>query len=170
MTTTLPQSYRDPIIQKYVDYIKSNMDVFKTFYFGEPIKIPASNLPCLIISKTATDATESDVANDEHNIQLTFTVVTDIRNDIIDDKTLVAGTNTLYYILEGRDTDTLALNPDSLLNLLRHSVDLNQGKFLYTDVGTKTKVSYAMTIGKRDAGAYAIEGSITIVAKFIQLR
>ena len=164
------QAYRDPIIQKYIDLIQSNTNIFKTFYFGDPIKVPTSSLPALIITKTMTEATEFDSANDQHDIQLTFTVITDIRNDIMDDKTLVAGTNSLYFILEGRDLTTLTLNSNSLLNILRHNVDINQGVKLYTDVGVKTKISYQMTIGKRDQGAYGIEGSITIVAKFLQLR
>ena len=170
MAQTSPQVYRDPVIAKYIDLIKSKTNAFKAFYYGDPIRVPASNLPALIISKVVTDMTEFTNAEDEHNMQLTFTVITDLRSDISDDTTMVPGTNALYYLLEGRDKDTLNLNPDSLAYILRHNVDLNQNYKLYTDVGSKTRISYAMTVGKRDASVYGIEGSITIVAKLVQLR
>lgn len=169
MTQPLPNQYKDPVITAYINLIKANTNAFKAFYYGDPIKVPASNLPCCIISKNITEMTEFTNAEDEHNMQLMFTVITDLRQDISDDTTFVPGTNSLYYILEGRNDDLTLLN-SSLANILRHNVDLNQNLKLYTDVGSKTKISYAMTIGKRQAGFFGIEGSITIVAKLVQLR
>lgn len=165
-----PQPYKDPIITAYIDLIKSKTDIFKGIYYGDPISVPASSMPALIVSKVATELTEFDFANDEHNIQLNFTVVTDVRKDIQDDKTMAIGTNSLYAIIEGRNVDDWTLLPESLAQILRHNVDINQGKKLYTDVGTRTKISYGMTLNKRGEGMYGIEGSITIVAKFVQFR
>lgn len=169
MATIPPVQYKDPVLKTYVDLITSKTDAFKSIYYGDPIRIPASNLPALIVSKTMTDMTEFQNSEDEHNMQIIFTVVTDIRKDISDDKTMAPGTNSLYYLLEGRNTD-LTLRAESLAYILRHNVDVNQGLFLYTDVGSKTRISYAMTVGKRAEDQFGIEGSITIVAKLIQLR
>lgn len=165
-----PTQYKDPVITKYIDLIKSKTSAFKAFYYGDPIRIPVSNMPALIISKVATDLTEFTNAEDEHNMQLTFTVITDIRKDISDNTLIAAGISSLYYLIEGRDPATLILNPDSLAQILRHNVDLYQNIKLYTDVGSKTKISYDMTIGKRQEDMFGIEGSISIVAKLVQLR
>lgn len=170
MANPLPTQYKDPILKKYIELITSKTNVFKKIYYGDPIRIPRSNMPALVVSKVATEMTEFQTSEDEHNMQITFSVVTDILKDLSDDTSMAPGTNSLYYILEGRDQDTLALNPESLAYILRHNVDLNQGQMLYTDVGSKTRISYAMTIGKRAEDQFGIEGSITIVAKLIQLR
>lgn len=169
--TISPTQYKDPVITKYIDLIKSKApDLFKAFYYGDPIRVPISAMPALIISRIATDLTEFTNAEDEHNMQLMFTVITDIRKDISDDTKIAPGISSLYYILEGRDQVTLQLNPYSLANILRHNVDLYQDVKLYTDVGSKTRITYNMTIGKRQEDMFGIEGSITIVAKLVQLR
>lgn len=170
MAALSPVQYKDPVITKFIDLIKSKNDIYKKFYYGDPIRVPVSAMPAMIISKVASEATEFSNAEDEHNMKITFTVVTDIRKDISDDTSMAPGTNMLYYLLEGRDPTTLDLVPECLLNILRHNVDLYQGNKLYTDVGTKTGVSYAITIGKRQEDMFGIEGSITIIAKHVQLR
>lgn len=170
MSQQAPTQYQDPVLKKYIDLIKSKTSVFKAVYYGDPIIIPRSNMPALIVSKTMTEMTEFQMSEDEHNMQIVFTVVTEVSKDISDDKTMTAGINALYYLIEGRDADTLNLNPESLAYILRHNVDINQGKFLYTDVGQKTKISYGVTLGKRAEASFGIEGSISIIAKLIQLR
>ncbi len=170
MATLPPIQYKDPVITKYIDLIKANTNIFKQFYYGDPIRVPRSSLPALVISKVATQMTEFSNAEDEHNMQITFTVITDIRIDLSDETSMAPGIGSLYRILEGRDPNTLNLLPESLANILRHNVDLYQNMKLYTDVGSKTSISYALTINKRQEDAFGIEGSITIVAKLVQLR
>ena len=48
------QPYEDPILKKYVELIKAGVPELKSFYYGDPIRVPKSNLPTLIISKTNT--------------------------------------------------------------------------------------------------------------------
>ena len=170
MTTTQAQKYSDPVIQKYADLIKSKTAVYKAIYFGDPIRIPASKLPALIIAKRATNTSYASNAEDRHDVQLVFTVVTDLRKDISDDTSLVAGVTSLYDLIEGRDPSTLVLKPECLISILRHNVDLNQNVQLYTDVSVPTKVDYGMTMGKRDEDHWGIEGTVTVTATLIQLR
>lgn len=168
---TPPQNISDPIIKKYFDLIQANAPgVFKGFYYGDPIRIPASMLPALVCARRQTQSTSFTNAEDEHNMQLVFTVVTDIRKDITDDTSFVPGLATLYDVIEGRDPTTFLLKSTSLMQILRHNVDLNAGIELWTDVSTATKVDYGMTLGKRKEDSWSLEGSITIVAKLVQLR
>ena len=97
-------------------------------------------------------------------------MVTDLRKDISDDTSLVAGVTSLYDLIEGRDPSTLVLKPECLISILRHNVDLNQNVQLYTDVSVPTKVDYGMTMGKRAEDHWGIEGTVTVTATLIQLR
>ena len=107
---------------------------------------------------------------DEHNMQIIFTVVADIRKDLQGDNTVTAGTSSLYDIIEGRDPVTLALKPESLAYILRHNVDLYQNLQFYVDVENPTKIDYAMTVGKRATDSWSNEGTLTLVAKLVQIR
>lgn len=165
------QEYTDPIMQKYVDTIKASTNRFKRVYYGDPIRVGASELPALIIAKVDTQASNMSNAEDMHSVRLLFTVITDIRDTISDDKTMVRGINSLYNIMEGRDS-TYQLKPDSLLYILRHNVELDVGNNLRTDLNTISQVNYGMTIGKRGATeiTMSMEGTIDVTANFTQVR
>ena len=167
---TQNQQYKDPVISLFIDLIKANTSVFKSFYYGDPIRIPASNLPACLISKRATNIKIFTNGEDEHNMQIIFTVVADIRKDLQGDNTVTAGTSSLYDIIEGRDPVTLALKPESLAYILRHNVDLYQNLQFYVDVENPTKIDYAMTVGKRATDSWSNEGTLTLVAKLVQIR
>lgn len=160
--------YRDPIMKKYADLITANTSNFKRIYFGDPIRIGVSELPALIISKTKTDISNETNAGDLHNVKLTFTIVTDIRETISDDRDMVRGIDSLYNICEGRNDD-YTLKTDSLAYILRHNVELDIAHQLRTDLNTVTSFDYGMTIGKRTPTAWAIEATVSIVANFHQL-
>lgn len=168
--------YQDPIITKYIDLIKSVVGegFFKGIYQGDPIRVPQSNLPALIISKDETRVSNAfdggDSANDAHMIGLTLTVITDIRDQLNDDKSIAPGVAQLYDIIEGREADTLKLKEKSLLHILRNNILVDTALGLRTDLGNFTRVDYGLTVGKREQEAWAVEAQIEFVAHFIQLR
>lgn len=164
------EPYKDPILKKYADLIQANTKVFRKFYFGDPIRIPASFLPACILSKTETRAGKITNSQDEHGVQIVITVVTDIRKDISDENSIVPGVTSLYNIIEGRNDSDYTLKSDSLLYILRHNIGLDTANNLRTDLSTITRVNYGMVAGKRDPEAWSIEGQIDLVAEFIQIR
>lgn len=161
--------YKDPIIQKYISLIQSKTGKFKRFYFGDPIRVGASELPALIFSKINTQVSNLSNTEDEHRIQMSITVVTDVRDTISDDKTMVKGTNDLYDLLEGRNAN-YTLKEDSILNIIRHDVELDVGQQLRTDLNTISNIDYAMTMGKRVENGWSLEATLTFVAHFTQVR
>lgn len=163
------QIYQDPILKKYVELIKSKTNIFKSIYYGDPIRIPSSSLPALIITKLDTRARKETSADDMHEINISFTVVADIRDTISDDKEMVAGTNSLYNIMEGREED-LTLKTHSLLHILRNNILIDETNDLRTNLSTPTTVDYGMTVGKRGADSYGIEAVVNVIANFIQVR
>lgn len=172
----MSELYQDPILQKYLDLIKGVVGegTFKRYYQGDPIRIPDSNLPALIISKDETRVGQllegGTNVEDGHEIALVITVVTSVRKDINDDKTITPGVVTLYDIIEGREAATLKLKTTSLLHILRNNVLVDSTNGLRTDLSTITRVDYGLTVGKRDEDAWAVEAQIELVAHFTQLR
>lgn len=160
---------RDPIIQKYFDLIKAANPDLKGYFFGDPVRIPASFMPAICGSRRMTSVNYGSSAEDEHSMQLVFTVVSDVRKDISDETQLVPGWNTLFDLIEGRDPATLLLKPNSLLYILRHNFAVQSG-LLWTDVRTATKVDYGLVANKRQPGAWSIEAAITTTCTLVQLR
>jgi hypothetical protein len=162
--------YIDPIMRKYADVIGAATPAFKAVYYGDPIRIPMSALPALIIAKVDTRVSNMTNAEDMHQIRLSFTVVADIHDTLNEDKRMVAGVNDLYNLMEGRSDDTYQLTPTSLLGILRHNVEIDPANNLRTDLNTMSRVDYGMTMGKRKEAAWSIEGTLEITAHFTQIR
>lgn len=165
-------SYTDPVISAYIALIKSKTGAIKSFFQGEPIRIPTSMLPCAIISKRQTRVGVHSNAEDEHGIALSITVITDIRQDLKSDENVsaaVAGVSTLYDVIEGRNPD-LTLKKTSLLGILRGNLLVDAQHGLRTDLGANTVVDYGLTLRDRAPEAWSIEGRVDIVATFSQVR
>lgn len=164
--------YKDPIIKKYMELIEGIVGVgfFKKMYYGDPIRIPISNLPALIISKDETRLDPITNTEDQHLMALTLTVVTDIRSDINDDKAIAPGTSSLYNIIEGREESTLKLKTKSILHILRNNLDVDVSLGLRTDLGSITRADYGMTVGKRELESWSIEAQVEFIAQFTQIR
>lgn len=163
--------YKDPVITKYFDLIKSAVGdgVFKQYYYGDPWRVPFSSTPCIILSKSATAVSNLTNAEDEQEMELILTVITDVRNEINDSQDVAPGIAKLYDILEGRESN-YKLKEKSLLHIIRNNVEVDTALNLRTDLASITRVDYGLTVGKRAPEAYAIEAQLQFVAHFIQLR
>lgn len=164
--------YNDPILNKYLDLIKATMpDVFKSYYQGDPFRIPKSNLPALIISKTRTAVSKLTNVEDSHEIGVVITVVTDIRDEKKEDQLVAPGIAQLYDIIEGRENDgTFKLKTNSILNIIRANEIVDVAHNLRTNLGSITQADYGLTIGKRSPEGYSTEGQVDFIATYSQLR
>lgn len=157
-------------MKKYGELIRAGNKEIKGVYYGEPIRIPKSSLPALIVAKVDTTVVHQNNVEDLHHIRLAITIVTDIRDTISEDKTMVAGVNALYNLMEGRNESDYTLKADSVLYILRHNVEVDSARNLRTDLDSMTRVEYGMTMGKRAENEWSIEGMLEITSHFIQLR
>lgn len=164
------EQYQDPVLKKYVETIESATKVFKRVYYGDPVRIGVSELPALIIAKVDTRVSNKSNIEDMHEMAISLTVVTDVRDSVSDDKDMVRGVNSLYDIMEGRDADTYELKTSSLLYIIRHNVEIDPGKNLRTDLNTISRIDYGMTMDKRKESSWSIEGMLQITANFTQPR
>jgi hypothetical protein len=161
--------YKDPILKKYANLIEGATKAFKQIYYGDPIRIGVSSLPALVLAKIDTRVGNMTNQEDMHQIRISLTVVTDVRDTINEDKTMVSGVNALYDLMEGRNAD-YTLKSTSLLYILRHSVELDPGKNLRTDLNSMSRIDYGMTMGKRQENSWSIEGTLELTANFTQPR
>ena len=164
--------YIDPIIEKYRSLIMTNCSSIKSFFQGEPTRIPASLLPCLIISKSQTEVRQFTNAEDEHAIGLNIILITDIRQDLStneNDSKIVEGISSLYDIIEGRNAD-YALKNTSILGILRTNQLVDVDNNLRTDLRTISRVAYGETLRDRNAEQWTIEARLQVVATYSQVR
>lgn len=164
--------YKDPIIQKYIELIKAKNKDIRAYYEGDPVKIPASMLPCCIISKSQTRAGQVTNAEDGHEIGLNITIVTDIRQELSTDQSINAvapGIAKLYEIVEGRDSN-YALLGTSILGILRTNQLVDVAHNLRTDLQSLTRIDYGSTLRQRNPEMWSVEARIEIVVNFIQVR
>lgn len=162
--------YTDPIIEKYQELIEAAMPgFFRGKYQGDPVRIPKSNLPALIISKSQSAVSPLTNSEDDHLLSFVLTIVTDIRDERSDDVEMTPGIAALYDIIEGRDAN-YKLKSNTILDVLRDNITVDASLNLRTDLGSSTRVDYGMTIGKRQPEAYAIEAQVEFTARYSQLR
>lgn len=164
--------YNDPVITAYINLMKAHNASIQTFYYGEPLRIPASNLPCAIISKRETRVGPLNNSDDQHEMGITITIVTDIRKDLSTEENIaetVPGVSSLYDIVEGRNDD-LTLKETSILSILRSNLLVDKAHGLRTDLASVTRVSYGATLRNRPAQEWSIEASVDILSTFHQVR
>ncbi len=164
-------NYIDPVLQKIADVIKANGKI-QTFYFGDPLKVVASNLPACVLTKNGTRAGQVTNAEDGHEIGITITIITDIRQDLSTEDNIALitpGVATLYEMIEGRGSD-YKLNANSVLNLLRSNQLLDSVNNLRIDLEAPTRIDYGVNLRQREPAQWTTEANIDIVVNFIQLR
>lgn len=165
-------AYQDPMLQKYIDLIQASNGEIKAYYQGDPIRVGASVLPVVLISKFETRVTKLTTTEDEHAIGIRITVITDIRKDLStneNDAKIVEGVATLYDIMEGREAN-YTLKTTSILNILRTNELVDVANNLRTDLGTITRIDYGETLRDRDEGIWTVEARIELIAHFVQTR
>lgn len=77
------ESITSRILQLMKDTFGSD---FTTYYDGDPEAIPTFNLPCLIVTQTTSDVTESAMNEDDVTDEITVKVVLNKRDDFTGDK------------------------------------------------------------------------------------
>lgn len=160
--------YIDPILTEIAELIKASNKDIKEYYFGDPLIIPRSNLPSLILSKATTVVEDHTNAEDSHRMNIVLTLVSDIRQDFNNlANGEVAGWNTLYDIMEGRNMD-YTLKPTSLPQILKSNANLSHNAQI--DVDNPIRIDYGLTIGKRGERAIAVEANLFLTVFFDQLR
>ena len=120
--------------------------------------------------KPARTSGHSNNADDEHEIGLRITIITDVRQDLSSEESnakIVEGVASLYDLMEGRNDD-YTLKDTSILDILRSNINVDVAHNLRTDLGSLTRVDYGVT--DREPGVWTIEARVDFTAHFLQTR
>lgn len=167
--------YQDPIITKLIENFKNNLiqdgqdrRYIKTYYYGDPLIIPKSNLPSICISKDVTSISDESNAEDQHKINMYLTLVTDIRDFMDDDMADVnVGESIMWDIMEGRNED-YTLREDTILYVIRNNTGIGNNALI--DASEAIVADYGYTLGKRGEKSYALEAYVRIPVFVNQFR
>lgn len=160
---------KDPIIERIFNIIDAaDGGAINSYYYGDPLVIPKSNLPALIGTKDTTEIDDETNAEDSHTVRIVLTLVIDIRDYVGDAIVNVeAGDQKLYDIMEGRNAD-YTLKSTSIVDILRKNASLANN--LDIDMNTPMTIDYGFTFGKRGERSWSYEANLTITLFFHQLR
>lgn len=161
--------YKDPIVQKLFDLIAAaDGGAIKTYYHGDPLFVPKSDLPVLVGSKNTSDISDESNAEDRHLVNIVLTLIIDIR-DYVKDSTINvhAADQKMYDIMEGRNAN-YSLKSTSIIDILRSGENL--GNSAHIDIATPMTVDYGFTVGKRGENTWSHEAVLSINVFYTQLR
>ena len=161
--------YEDPIVQKYLDLIKSKVGGIKGFYNGTLYQIPLSKMPLVMLDIEGVEVSEFSNVEDQHIVSLVLTFVADMRKDTTAAQLLEIGFGKVLDVLVGRSSD-YALKENSILYVLRNNLDIDASNNLRTDVGSITVATPREVATGRMPGFWSAEGTIRFKAHFIQTR
>lgn len=161
--------YKDSIVQKYLDLIKDNRNDIKKFFNGIVTKVAMSECPCIMIGIDNVEVSDFSNVEDEHRVNLTLTLVTDIRKNFEDTVRIDSGISRVVEMLVGRQNN-YQLEENSILNIIRNNINIDTTNNLRTDIGTITAVTPKEVAIGRIPDYWSAEGSIRFQAHFIQER
>ena len=99
-------------------------DSFKEYYFGDPIDIPDSLMPCLIISKESGDVSFGPTGMDENTETILIQVIFNKKDEIGNPSAEVFAHRRLMEVIEGRDATTGFYLDNSIMGVLRKNATL----------------------------------------------
>lgn len=92
------------IADKLIKYLKDYGDKrIKSYYFGDPLIIPVSNLPSVIVSKRSSEVSQGATGLDEADKVYSIKVVMSKKDEMGKNPSEVAVQRTISDIVEGTD-------------------------------------------------------------------
>lgn len=166
--------YKDPILQAVINHLEkhANRDI-KTYYYGDVLLVPKTELPVISVAIDATRIAVDDTGTDKSTVPLVISVITDIGDNPNRDFDVMAGTNSLYEIVIGRNDD-FTFRKDSLAYILRAHDQLATaqtpaGETVQVYMGTETDrepldIDFGIGVERRGQGIWSVESTIRVNA------
>lgn len=151
--------YKDPIVQKILDKFEDEgpQELKGHYYNGDVTDVPKEELPVCSLAKDNLIVEPASNMEDEHRISLVANVIIDWTQDLNRDFNIVAGSQQLYDLMEGRNDD-YTLKPTSLLYILRKYQKLDTNLWLSVGQGERVNGDYGLAEGRRGPGIFSLEG------------
>jgi len=147
--------------------IKANINNadYKAIYVGDPVFIPSSTLPCIIINPESNSIETNDTAQDMHRQEFTITYAMDKRKELNKVPDYVVTVKKMLEIMEARDSSTGKLKTTSIAGMLR-------GNFTLSEIATDQFVEILYGVQNRGEREELItaEAQIRFIVEDIVLR
>ena len=113
-------SIRPFIVDTIIDLLKAQFnDVFKAYYFGDPIMIPESEMPCIVVFKKSGAVEFGYTGTDENTEEIYIQVVTNKKDELGNPASEYAMQRQLMELVEGRDNTTGEYLDNSIMGVIR---------------------------------------------------
>lgn len=129
--------------------------IIKYIYIGDPLLIPNSCLPALIINPLRTETSKADNARDRHNHSIQIALVIDAKQYLGATPDKMIGSDFLMSTMGGEDS-TGALDVKTILSLVRKNLNLGTNRIILEGM----TVDY--TVRKRTDDFITLEAVATI--------
>ncbi|MFA6325313.1 MAG: hypothetical protein WCX46_03770 [Candidatus Paceibacterota bacterium] len=133
--------------------------IVKYIYIGDPILIPTSCLPALIINPLRTDVSKFDNTRDKHNHTINIALVIDAKQYLNATPDKMIGSDFLMTTMGGELSG--ALDTKTILSIIRKNLNLGTNRIILEN----TSVDY--TVRKRTDDLITLEAVATIIVTHI---
>jgi hypothetical protein len=124
----MPRSdFKDTIADTMIDLLKTNLGSagFKQYYYGDPIAIPQSQLPAVVVEFESSDITVSTTAQDDVDDVLVIKLVFNKKSDFNKTASEIAGHRRLRELMQGVDSTTGKIAANTVIGILRANFTLS---------------------------------------------
>lgn len=158
--------YQDAVISKLIEKFEAEgpAELSGKYRYGDILIAPKSELPICTIAKTGTNVMPASNMEDQHMMSMVINVIYDYTQDLTQDHDIIAGVNSLYDLIEGRDSN-YQLKPDSLLYILRKYQTLDNNLWISVGPQEQTQVAYGIGSQRRGPGIFSIEAAIRFTVR-----
>jgi hypothetical protein len=120
--------YAETIGDTIIRFLKEGLPsgYFQEFFYGDPLEIPTSLMPCVVVEKIKTDIIQGPTGMDKSHYTITVKLVYNKKNDFGKDASEVLGVRALENYAEGIDPATGEYDTRSVASILRKNFTLGQ--------------------------------------------
>jgi len=150
----------DRIIDYIITLINSSVKTARGIaqvYHGEYWLIPENSLPCIIVDGISENVQTTDSQNDSRIFTIEIKVIMDARTKFNNSATTFSAKKTIEQIIGEAET-TMAPKSDTIMYMIRHTLDANNAYVLKADI---SNINYVVNVNREFP---TLEGIVTITA------
>lgn len=138
------------------------------FYYGDPILIPASNLPAIVVMPVSDSVTARGTAYDQSDIRIRIKLVQNLKDEMGNTAAVYNSglTKNAVDLFQERD-ENRKLKPESIVGAMRSKPGLPYNGVKSVDWDGQYNITYDFT---EIRGYIAFESNLNIMAKIISDR
>lgn len=165
-----PNQFKKTLVDIVLDYLQDQTKgllpgYFKNYFYGDPVKMPLSLLPCVVVEKQQTDIQAGPIQSDTIDTTIAIKLMYNKRNDFGTTTNEVVGVRMLEQYAEAIDPATNSYSEVSVMGILRKYFTLADASGNYNVLDSKQTIRYGIVPRPDDV----LTAECQIICKFHQL-